>query len=104
MEISNPFTGSKTNEMIPSITDFCLIIYVNDTPQSFAYDGMALILAQEAIRRSLFAEPGLEDALDFEKQHFEIIERFGRYPHRNTILKRTSSDEEKEFLKQHPGF
>lgn len=105
------------------------------TPQSFAYDDMALGLAQEAIRRSLdqqlslsersflympfmhsesleihqqaldlFAAPGLEQALDFEKQHFDIISRFGRYPHRNAILNRTSTDEEKEFLKQHQGF
>ncbi|MDF1683931.1 MAG: DUF924 domain-containing protein [Legionellaceae bacterium] len=106
-----------------------------DTPQSFAYDDMALSLAQEAIRRlldrqlslsersflympfmhsesleihqqalDLFAAPGLEQALDFEKQHLKIIQRFGRYPHRNAILNRASTDEEKEFLKQHAGF
>ncbi|MDF1827259.1 MAG: DUF924 domain-containing protein [Legionellaceae bacterium] len=52
----------------------------------------------------LFETPGLEQTLDFEKQHLAIIQRFGRYPHRNAILNRTSSDEEKEFLKQHAGF
>ena len=38
----------------------------------------------------------------FELRHKEIIDRFGRYPHRNDILGRTSTQEEVEFLKQ-PG-
>jgi uncharacterized protein (DUF924 family) len=40
--------------------------------------------------------------LDFAKKHAEIIERFGRFPHRNDILGRDSTPEEIEFLKQ-PG-
>jgi uncharacterized protein (DUF924 family) len=32
-------------------------------------------------------------------RHKVIIERFGRYPHRNDVLGRESTDEEKEFLK-----
>lgn len=46
-----------------------------------------------------------EDAvryMDYAKQHRAIIERFGRYPHRNEILGRPSTEEELEFLK-HPG-
>ncbi len=50
----------------------------------------------------LFAGPGLEDNLDFEKRHMAIIERFGRYPHRNKALGRASTDEEIAFLKE-PG-
>jgi uncharacterized protein (DUF924 family) len=51
---------------------------------------------------TLFADPGLESNLDFELKHKAIIDRFGRYPHRNEILSRPSSKEEIEFLKQ-PG-
>ena len=40
--------------------------------------------------------------LDFAVQHKAIIERFGRYPHRNGILGRASSDEEAKFLEE-PG-
>lgn len=40
--------------------------------------------------------------LDYAKKHAEIIERFGRFPHRNDILGRDSTPEEIEFLKQ-PG-
>lgn len=104
-----------------------------DQPESFAQDGMALALAQEAIslgmdqslpvvQRSflympfmhseslaihdraveLFTVPGMESSLDFEHRHRDIILRFGRYPHRNAILQRPSTDEERAFLRQ-PG-
>lgn len=50
----------------------------------------------------LFGAPGLEGNLDFEHKHKAIIDRFGRYPHRNTLLGRRSTPEELEFLQQ-PG-
>ena len=40
--------------------------------------------------------------LDYARRHRDIISRFGRFPHRNTILDRASTPEEVEFLKQ-PG-
>lgn len=43
------------------------------------------------ISLQLFAQPGLEKYLDYEKQHKKIIDRFGRYPHRNAILGRVST-------------
>lgn len=104
-----------------------------DQPQSFAYDGMALALAQEAVgcgadqslsalQRSFLYMPymhsesakvhieaeklyranGLADNLRFELHHKAIVDRFGRYPHRNAILGRESTQEEIEFLNQ-PG-
>lgn len=50
----------------------------------------------------LFSEPGLEDNLDFERRHKAIIDRFGRYPHRNAALGRVSTPEEDDFLRT-PG-
>lgn len=104
-----------------------------DTPAAFATDTMALVLAQEAIRKKfdkeldnskrsflympfmhseskeihdvamfLFDQAGLEDNFNFEIKHKAIIDRFGRYPHRNEILGRESTEEELEFLSQ-PG-
>lgn len=58
------------------------------------------VIHQEALR--LFDQPGLERNLDFEQRHWAIIERFGRYPHRNAILGRESTPEERDFLRQ-PG-
>ena len=104
-----------------------------DRAEAFAYDTLALVLAQEAIRRKLdtelepgyksflympfmhsesveiheiamflFDQPGLEDNFNYELKHKEIIDRFGRYPHRNELLGRESTPEEIEFLAQ-PG-
>lgn len=47
----------------------------------------------------LFSEPGLEPNLAAEVRHKAIIDRFGRYPHRNAALGRTSTPEEEAFLK-----
>lgn len=54
------------------------------------------------VAMQLYSQPGLEDSLDFEIRHKEILARFGRYPHRNKALGRPSTAEEIEFLKQ-PG-
>ena len=43
-----------------------------------------------------------QQALRFARKHRVIVERFGRFPHRNALLSRESSAEELEFLKQ-PG-
>jgi uncharacterized protein (DUF924 family) len=56
----------------------------------------SLAMHEDAVR--LFTQPGLEASLDFELKHKAIIERFGRYPHRNEILGRTSTPEEQAFL------
>ena len=58
------------------------------------------LLHEQALR--LFATPGMEKNLEFEHRHKAIIDRFGRYPHRNFVLGRTSTPEEIEFLAQ-PG-
>ena len=50
----------------------------------------------------LFEELGHEISTDFAYKHKAIIERFGRYPHRNNALGRESTEEEIKFLKQ-PG-
>lgn len=48
----------------------------------------------------LFKQYAPESNYQFELKHKVIIDRFGRYPHRNKILGRTSTREELEFLRQ----
>lgn len=43
---------------------------------------------------------GKEINIKYAARHMEIIERFGRFPHRNEILNRVSTPEEKEFLRE----
>jgi uncharacterized protein (DUF924 family) len=102
------------------------------SPESFVADPLALALAQEAVRNGddqklemrqrvfvympymhsesarvheqamdLFADtPNLE----YEIKHKAIIDRFGRYPHRNDVLGRESTAEELEWMKTNSGF
>jgi uncharacterized protein (DUF924 family) len=99
------------------------------TPTAFAADTKALAIAEEAIargfdvglppeRRQFFylpfehaEDPGLqarcvelftplgEEAVRWAAAHKVIIDRFGRFPHRNAILGRESTPEEIEFLR-----
>lgn len=48
------------------------------------------------------AQTMLRNALDYAERHRKIIQRFGRFPHRNQILGRKSTEAEVEFLKE-PG-
>ena len=54
------------------------------------------------VAERLFRERAPKDNHDFELRHKAIIDRFGRYPHRNDALGRTSTAEELTFLEQ-PG-
>ena len=103
-----------------------------DDAMAFAADPLALALAQESVRAGadkylpakqqaflympymhsesrviheqamvLFADlPNLS----FEVKHKAIIDRFGRYPHRNAVLGRTSTDEEIAWMTDNSGF
>jgi len=44
-------------------------------------------------------EPGAPDVTSYAAGHKEIVERFGRFPHRNEILGRHTTPEEAEYLK-----
>lgn len=60
----------------------------------------SLVIHSEALR--LFDQAGLEENLRHERRHLEVLERFGRYPHRNAILGRDSTPAERAYLAQ-PG-
>ncbi|AXA93153.1 DUF924 family protein [Massilia sp. YMA4] len=45
---------------------------------------------------------GFDTMLDYARRHYEVIRKFGRFPHRNAILGRPSTLEEEEYLQQ-PG-
>jgi uncharacterized protein (DUF924 family) len=77
---------------------------LNVQKRSFLYlpymHSESLRVHEQAMR--LFDQPGLDNNYEFELKHLAIIKRFGRYPHRNALLNRSSTNEEIEFLKQ-PG-
>lgn len=74
------------------------------TERSFLYlpymHSESALIHEQAI--ALYTRLGNAHNLDFEIKHKNIIDRFGRYPHRNDILGRDSTPEEQVFL-QEPG-
>jgi uncharacterized protein (DUF924 family) len=77
------------------------------SPQQRAFLYMPLMHSEadadhELAVRLYSSDPGLANNLAFELKHKAIIDRFGRYPHRNRVLGRTSTPEEEAFLQQ-PG-
>lgn len=52
----------------------------------------------------LYEALGDAGSLKFAIAHHDIVERFGRFPHRNAALDRPSTPDEVEFLKTHGGF
>jgi uncharacterized protein (DUF924 family) len=46
------------------------------------------------------ATKSVKTTVDFEKMHRDILDKFGRYPHRHECLGRTPTEEEREFLKE----
>lgn len=56
----------------------------------------------QAVSLSCFEALGQEEALEYARQHAEVIARYGRFPSRNAALGRESTAEEEEYLAQ-PG-
>ncbi len=75
---------------------------LNQVERSFLYMPFmhSESLTIHEIALELFRKNGIPGNLDYELKHKAIIERFGRFPHRNSALGRESTAEEIEFLKQ----
>jgi uncharacterized protein (DUF924 family) len=75
---------------------------LNQNQRSFLYmpfmHSESLIIHDVAVK--LYTDNGSQHSLDFEIRHRTIIAEFGRYPHRNSILGRTSTQAELAFLTQ----
>ena len=62
-------------------------------------------LAKQSVKEDPACKASFDNYLKFADQHHAIIERFGRFPHRNVILDRPSTAEETAFLKEpHSSF
>jgi uncharacterized protein (DUF924 family) len=53
---------------------------------------------------ALFGQPGLEQQMGYARHHRDIVDRFGRFPHRNAILGRASTAQERSYLAAEGAF
>ena len=71
--------------------------------ESIEMQDRSVSLYEQLAREATADERALFDGfLDYARRHRDVVARFGRFPHRNAILGRPSTDEETGFLKQ-PG-
>ncbi len=75
-------------ELRPEQRAFVYLPYVHSEKMEFHFRAEELLSAA-----------GLMENLDYERKHRVILEKFGRYPHRNKILGRKSTPAEVQFLK-----
>ena len=85
----------------PMARIFCYLPLEHAEDRSLQSRSVALFTALAAVPG---AEPKayFDNTLDYARRHQDVIERFGRFPHRNPILGRASTPEEEAYLKQ-PG-
>lgn len=79
---------------------------LDDTAKAFLYMPFmhSESLDDQDYSVSLFEQAKLNDNIRWAKHHRDIIKRFGRFPHRNSILGRESSAEEIDWLNSEQAF
>tara|TARA_R110001606_G_scaffold160330_1_gene304288 strand:+ start:885 stop:1424 length:540 start_codon:yes stop_codon:yes gene_type:complete len=96
--LHDPLAVALAQEAIAIGADYDL----SESQRNFMYmpfmHSESLIVHHQA--QALFADKASDSTYQFELKHLAIIERFGRYPHRNSILQRKSTNEELAFLEQ----
>lgn len=101
LELSRQTVAAGRDVALPRIHRvFLYIPYEHSEDLGAQNEGVALfdrLLAE-------FADPRISSYRDYAVAHRNIIDRFGRFPHRNASLGRDSSAEELEHLKHHGGF
>jgi uncharacterized protein (DUF924 family) len=90
---ASALVGARQDEALPPLL------------RAFAYlpfeHAEGLAMQDEAVRlftRLVADAPELQAMLDYAHKHRAVIERFGRFPHRNAILGRRSTAEELEYI------
>ena len=77
-------------------------------PEQLAFLYMPLMHSEDPAHQEasvrLFEAAGLESNARFARHHRELIRRFGRFPHRNAIVGRTSTSEELDYLASKEAF
>lgn len=99
-------TESKAIAISKNAIDQGLDVDLQPKHKAFLYMPLMHSEALEDQERSvtLFEAAGLEDNLRFARHHHDLIQRFGRFPHRNAILGRISTPEELAYLASKEAF
>lgn len=97
LPIAQRMIASGADRLLPTVHHraFAYLPFEHDETLASQHESLRLF-------KQLEAEPGGASYYAFAVRHAQIIERFGRFPHRNALLGRPSTAEETAFLKE-PG-
>ncbi|RKE24199.1 uncharacterized protein (DUF924 family) [Paraburkholderia sp. BL23I1N1] len=97
LRIAQRMIASGAELLLPTVHHraFAYLPFEHDETLASQHESLRLF-------KQLKAEPGGASYYGSAVRHARIIERFGRFPHRNALLGRQSTDEEAAFLKE-PG-
>ncbi len=95
-------SDSKARDLTARVIEYGLDQQLPSVMRVFCYMPLehSESLDDQNLSVKLFKDLGIENFIEYAISHQRIIERFGRFPHRNEILGRTSTDMELEFLTQ----
>lgn len=99
-------TEAKSREIANLAIERDLAADLTDEQKAFLYMPFmhSEALADQDKSVALFEAAGLVENLKFAKHHRDIVRRFGRFPHRNKILGRPSTEEEQAYLQSDEAF
>lgn len=99
-------TEAKSREIANLAIERDLAADLTDEQKAFLYMPFmhSEALADQDKSVTLFEAAGLAENLKFAKHHRDIVRRFGRFPHRNKILGRPSTEAEQAYLESDEAF
>ena len=95
MHSEDPADHKKATEEYRRIARDVYDLAKNEIASEDVYRAKAAQVVQKDVNA---ANAMAKVSIDFEKKHYDIIKRFGRYPHRNKVVRRESTMEEIEYL------
>ena len=99
LALAERLVGSGQDKNLPPIRRMFAFLPFEHSESMIAQERSVALFA--ALRREAQDEV-FDNVYDYAERHRAVVERFGRFPHRNAMLGRASTPEEGEFLKQ-PG-
>ncbi|MGB3668848.1 MAG: DUF924 family protein [Phormidesmis sp.] len=101
LSVAEQFVNSGADKsLIPAQRFFVYVPFEHS--EKMEHQNRCVALMQQLNQEFPDLDDGLKGGLDYAIRHQAVIERFGRFPHRNEILGRQSTSEEITFLQQ-PG-
>jgi len=101
LELARPVLASRRHTVLPPIHQVFLFLPLEHCEDLQTQDECVELFSELASRSD---DDRIKEFARYAAAHRDVIAQFGRFPHRNAILGRESSEEEIAYLEKHGGF